>query len=215
MLTLRDQRARKTMQQVTRQWTDCTRCPLHERRYQVVQARGTMPCDVLFIGEAPGKTEDVLGEPFRGQAGKVLDSWIADMVAAELLLENRYAIINTVGCWPQKPVLTAEGEMWKTREPEQAEMEACQPRFALLCYAANPRVIVHLGKTASSVVQIAKPRAKQPAPDWVLNNIARYGNRPVLDLPHPAWILRMGGLYSEEYQRAKMRLSVFLQAHLV
>ncbi len=53
-------------------WKDCERCYLSQRRTKVVLCRGTLPCDVLFVGESPGKSEDVLGEPFIGPSGQLL-----------------------------------------------------------------------------------------------------------------------------------------------
>jgi len=57
-------------------WNDCEKCELCNQRGSVVLARGKIPCDLLFIGEAPGQSEDVLGVPFVGPAGKLLDSII-------------------------------------------------------------------------------------------------------------------------------------------
>ncbi len=61
-------------------WESCTRCPLHTTRRWVVLGRGTLPCDVLFVGEAPGNSENDIGKPFIGQAGKILDSLISASV---------------------------------------------------------------------------------------------------------------------------------------
>ena len=57
-------------------WKDCTRCLLHEHRRKIVLCRGKIPADVLFVGEAPGESEDVLGSPFVGPAAQLLDSLI-------------------------------------------------------------------------------------------------------------------------------------------
>lgn len=54
-------------------WKNCTRCPAHLHRKHTALVRGSLPCDVLFVGEAPGESEDVLGKPFVGPAGHLFD----------------------------------------------------------------------------------------------------------------------------------------------
>jgi uracil-DNA glycosylase len=66
-------------------WKDCTRCPLHTVRSNVVLARGSIPCDILFVGEAPGRSEDALGKPFVGPAGILLDEMIEDALSGIVL----------------------------------------------------------------------------------------------------------------------------------
>ena len=59
--------------QHVQRWKSCTACKLCETRKKVVMYRGDVPCDILFIGEAPGPSEDVIGQPFIGPAGHLLD----------------------------------------------------------------------------------------------------------------------------------------------
>ena len=77
-------------------WKDCTRCPLHETRIQTALYRGQVPCDILLIGEAPGPSENVLGEPFAGPAGHLLDQ----IVGQSGLGKFRLCFTNLVGCIP-------------------------------------------------------------------------------------------------------------------
>lgn len=77
-------------------WKHCTLCPLHKVRRQVVLARGKLPADVLMVGEAPGLSEDVLGAPFTGPAGQLLDR----IITATELENYRIAFTNLVGCIP-------------------------------------------------------------------------------------------------------------------
>jgi uracil-DNA glycosylase len=86
-------------------WGDCQQCELHRVRHKVVLARGRVPCDVLFIGEAPGASEDVLGLPFVGPAGHMLDYIIERSIGEhnELRKEKglpglRVAMTNLVCC---------------------------------------------------------------------------------------------------------------------
>src|SRR3990167_7599455 len=78
-------------------WRRCTRCEIGRLAAKHVFGRGQLPCDVLFIGEGPGKSEDVLGEPFVGISGRILDSWIAEVISKTTL---RWAVTNIVACRP-------------------------------------------------------------------------------------------------------------------
>ncbi len=64
-------------QEYKKQWKGCKRCPLYKTRRKIVHCRGSLPCDIFFLGEAPGDSEDLLGKPFVGPAGKLLDRIIA------------------------------------------------------------------------------------------------------------------------------------------
>ncbi|MEK0326406.1 MAG: uracil-DNA glycosylase family protein, partial [Nitrosopumilus sp.] len=91
-------------------WIDCSLCSLCKRRRKVVLARGKVPCDVLFIGEAPGASEDSLGSPFVGPAGHLLDQMIEDALdmtspdQADLPAIDsgpRIAFTNLIACIPK------------------------------------------------------------------------------------------------------------------
>lgn len=121
-------------------WKDCTRCELHRGRKKVVIGRGSLPCDVLFVGEAPGKSEDVLGDPFVGKAGHRMNQIIE--AAFQPLPPVTYALTNLVGCIP----LGEDGN--KTEEPECESIEACAPRLREFVEMASPKLIVCVGKLA-------------------------------------------------------------------
>ena len=147
----------------------CRLCPLHETRNNVVWERSTADkdIDVLFIGEAPGKEEDLQGKPFVGRAGKILDEWIFE---ADLL---SYAIINIVKCRPPG-----------NRKPNPNEIRSCLPHLVKQIQQFNPKIIVALGATPCSVLIKRKE---------VVANIGkvfktRYGD--VIVFPHPAYVLR-------------------------
>lgn len=147
----------------------CKRCPLHETRNNIVWDRGTADkdVDILFIGEAPGKEEDLQGKPFVGRAGKLLDDWIFEM---DLL---SYAIINIVKCRPPD-----------NRKPNLNEIRSCLPYLIKQIQQFNPKIIVALGATPCSVLINRKE---------VVTNIGKifktmYGY--VMVFPHPAYVLR-------------------------
>jgi|SRR3972149_93061 len=148
----------------------CKLCPLHKTRNNIVWYRGTAKenVDVLFIGEAPGKDEDLIGRPFVGRAGKVLDKWIEE---AEL---TNFAIINIVKCRPPN-----------NRKPTTLEIKACLPYLIEQINEMNPKIIVSLGAVPSSVLVNKKE---------VIANIgkifrSKYGN-VIMIFPHPSFILR-------------------------
>lgn len=128
-------------------WRDCTACPLHEQRDRIVLARGTVPCQVLFIGEAPGEVEDSTGLPFRGPAGALLDR----IVASALPPEVTYAMTNVVCCFPREAKLWAINNQ-SSHEPERAEILACRPRLVEFVNLCQPRLIVCVGALATEYV---------------------------------------------------------------
>lgn len=152
----------------------CKRCPLWQTRNTIVWQRSTADKDVyvLFIGEAPGKDEDLQGKPFVGRAGKLLDDWIFEL---DLL---SYAIINIVKCRPPN-----------NRKPNLNEIRACLPYLIKQIQQFNPKIIVALGATPCSVLINRKE---------VVANIGKifktkYGD--VIVFPHPAYVLRGVDVY--------------------
>ena len=105
---------------------------------KIVLCRGKIPCDVLFCGEAPGESEDTLGVPFVGPAGKLLDQ----IIIAAKLHEKRLAFTNLVGCFPK----TEEGE--DKFEPDKKAIDCCHGRLGNLIQIASPKVIVWVGGVA-------------------------------------------------------------------
>lgn len=151
-----------TWEQHVERWKDCRKCPLCDQRYQICLARGTVPCDVLFIGEAPGASENDLGLPFKGPAGRLLDQIIARAFAG---LNLTYALTNLVACFPREAKLRGDNE------PEEDEVLACRPRLNEFINIAQPRIIACVGGMSTQYVDHE---------DTV----------PCVDLVHPAAILR-------------------------
>lgn len=164
-------------------WRHCNKCPLCEQRHTVVLARGTVPCDILFVGEAPGASEDASGLPFVGKAGLVLDNdvedkpgtiqralpshieWNEKRNANVWVVEMPYALTNLVACMPR------EAKMLGINEPSYDEILACRPRLAEFVCIARPRLIVRVGRLAEVMVN--------------------YTGAKFVDIVHPAAILRM------------------------
>lgn len=116
---------------------DCHRCALGDTRTTLVFGVGRTDADVLFIGEAPGKNEDLKGEPFVGAAGKLLDELLA---SASLTRDDVY-IANILKCRPPG-----------NRDPQSAEIETCTPFLREQVRIIDPEVIVTLGNFATRFI---------------------------------------------------------------
>lgn len=149
----------------------CVRCGLHEQRKQAVFARGNPFAELCFVGEGPGADEDMLGEPFVGAAGQLLDK----MISAMGYRRDDVYICNIVKCRPPK-----------NRKPEPDEMAACSSFLTAQLSLVQPKVIVALGGTAmqgliGTTEGITRLRGK-----WKLYK----GATPIMPTFHPAYLLR-------------------------
>lgn len=151
--------------------SDCRACGLCKHRHQAVLGVGDRQADWLFIGEGPGAEEDARGEPFVGQAGKLLDNMLTSIGLKRG--ENVY-IANAVKCRP-------EGN----RTPHADEVASCRPFLMHQIELIRPKLIVLLGRTAvHSVLKEDKSLASMRKKTFRLENI------PVLVSYHPAYLLR-------------------------
>ena len=112
----------------------CRACTLADTRTNVVFGVGAENAEVLFIGEAPGASEDAQGEPFVGRAGKLLD----DMLAMIGLDRSRVYITNSVKCRPPQ-----------NRDPLNIEQEACSQWLETQIRLIQPKIIICLGRIAA------------------------------------------------------------------
>ena len=122
-------------QELNRVCMECTRCGLCENRNQVVFGVGPADADVMFIGEGPGEQEDLLGEPFVGPAGKLLDDMMAII---DLDRKNSY-IANIVKCRPPG-----------NRDPLETEQDACIGYLRNQVALIKPKIIICLGRIAAT-----------------------------------------------------------------
>ena len=149
----------------------CRKCALCEQRRQAVLGVGDRDPDWLFIGEGPGAEEDVRGEPFVGQAGKLLDAMLA---ALGLQRGEKVYIANAVKCRPPG-----------NRTPEAGEMAACRPYLERQVALLRPKIIVLLGKAAvHSLLREDKSLAALRGQRFEWHGI------PVVVTYHPAYLLR-------------------------
>jgi uracil-DNA glycosylase len=115
----------------------CTRCRLSQGRTQVVFGAGNPRADLMFVGEAPGFHEDKQGIPFVGQAGKLLDGLLQGV---DLRREDVY-IANVLKCRPPG-----------NRDPQQDEIESCEPHLFRQIELIEPKVIATLGNFATKLL---------------------------------------------------------------
>lgn len=160
-----------------RKWKDCTACPLGGRAKYHVLGRGSLPADVLFLGEAPGKTENLTGKPFVGRAGAILDAAIEDVGAS-----FSYFITNPVACRP------CDSAADPNRQPRWEEVTACQGRVFEVLEMASPKLVVAMGRIAATWVQMHLINCS----DFMRND------PPLAFVDHPAYIARQGGVKYHE-----------------
>ena len=137
--------SKTALQQHVEKWKDCTRCDLSANRQKVVIGRGSLPCDLLFIGEAPGDSENIVGKPFVGPAGRLLDYMIEKVLKRFPEEKMRVAITNLVGCIPK----TEEGEKFTGLLIEEECIKACGVRVAEFVEMAQPKLMIFVGKLAT------------------------------------------------------------------
>lgn len=149
---------------------NCTRCPLHEGRTQIVHSTGNRQADLMFVGEAPGADEDAQGKPFVGRAGQLLNKIIE---AIDLKREDVF-IGNINRCRPPG-----------NRTPTLDEAATCKPFLLREIAIVRPKIIVVLGNTAcqnllETKVGITKLRGE----------FQDYFGVKVMPTFHPAYLLR-------------------------
>jgi DNA polymerase len=149
----------------------CERCRLCERRTHSVFGVGDREADWMLIGEAPGENEDKQGEPFVGQAGKLLDSMLH---AVALSREDNVFIANVIKCRPPG-----------NRNPELDEVARCEPYLKRQVELVKPKVIVALGRFAAQ--SLLKTEASIAS---LRGRVHDYQGVPVIVTYHPAYLLR-------------------------
>lgn len=157
----------ETLQQQVR---DCHRCDLCKTRTNPAFGEGNPDADILFVGEGPGHDEDVLGRPFVGPAGQLLDRMLA---AAGLERKNVY-IANVVKCRPPG-----------NRNPQDDEAETCLPYLRAQYVLIQPKIVVCLGAIATKYLYDRDAKISRVRGQWLCK-----GGVWFLPTYHPAALLR-------------------------
>ncbi len=154
----------------------CVRCPLHTTRNKVVFGKGNENSIIMLIGEAPGRQEDIRGEPFVGRAGELLTNMLK---AIELKRKDVY-IANVLKCRPPG-----------NRDPKPEEVEACGGYLKRQIELIAPKIILALGRHALKFLTGYEGSLSQ-----IRGNLLSYKGIKVIPTYHPAALI-----YHEEWKR--------------
>jgi uracil-DNA glycosylase family 4 len=149
----------------------CERCRLCEKRTNTVFGVGDRNADWMLIGEAPGENEDRQGEPFVGQAGKLLDNMLRSLTLAR---DTNVYIANVIKCRPPG-----------NRNPEPDEVARCEPYLQRQVALVRPKLIIALGRFAAQ--SLLKTDASISS---LRGRVHTYEGVPVIVTYHPAYLLR-------------------------
>jgi uracil-DNA glycosylase len=169
-----------TLQTIREDIGDCIRCKLHKGRTKIVFGDGHPHAKLLFIGEGPGRDEDLQGLPFVGRAGKLL----TQMIEAMGLRRSDVYICNVVKCRPPE-----------NRAPEKDEVEACSPFLLRQIDLVAPQVIVCLGSIAAQTILETTRGISQFRGQWL-----EFRGRKLMATYHPAYLLRNPSAKSEVWK---------------
>lgn len=167
---------------------DCQRCQLGATRTNLVFGVGNESSEIVFVGEAPGRDEDLRGEPFVGEAGQLLTKIIQAMGFAR---DDVY-ICNVLKCRPPN-----------NRNPQTEEIEACQPYLLRQLQAISPKIIIALGTFAAQTLLQTRAPISQ-----LRGRIHDYHGIPLMPTFHPAFLLRNPGKKREVWDDMKQVLQL-------
>ena len=160
----------ETLEEIAAELGDCHRCNLCKERKKIVFGTGHPEADLVFVGEGPGREEDEKGEPFVGEAGRLLDR----IIQAMGYRRSDVYICNVVKCRPPG-----------NRDPQPDEISACEPFLKWQLAAIRPRAIVALGKFASQTLLKNQGAISKMRGEW-----SEYQGIPLMPTYHPAYLLR-------------------------
>jgi len=162
----------------------CQKCPLGETRTKFVYGVGNPHAGIMFVGEAPGRDEDLKGEPFVGRAGQLLDK----ILAAINFKRGDVYIANILKCRPPE-----------NRDPQPAEMELCLPHLMEQINIIRPKIICALGRiSAQALLKTSTPLSKLRLRWHEFNHI------PFIVTYHPAALLRFPDYKKDCWEDVKM-----------
>jgi len=163
----------ESLEKIRKDLGDCQRCKLVKTRKNLVFGVGNPQARLVFVGEGPGGDEDLQGEPFVGEAGRILNRIITAM---GLKREDVY-ICNVVKCRPPK-----------NRNPEQDEIAACSPFLLRQIQSIKPEVIVALGTfAAQTLLDTHEPISK------LRGKFRDFHGIPLMPTFHPSYLLHRQG----------------------
>lgn len=160
----------KTLEEIRKELGECTRCRLCEGRTHIVFGVGNSKAELMFIGEGPGRDEDIQGEPFVGRAGQLLTK----IIEAMGIKRSEVYIANCVKCRPPE-----------NRAPLPDEIATCIPFLHQQIESIQPKVIVCLGSVAFQALMQTDQKITRMRGQWL-----EYQGIKVMPTYHPAYLLR-------------------------
>ncbi len=160
----------ETVEEIRAEIGDCTRCPLHEGRTQIVHSTGNLTADLMFVGEAPGADEDAQGVPFVGRSGQLLNK-----IIESIGLKREDVFVGNINrCRPPG-----------NRAPTLPEARTCKPFLLREISVVRPKVIVVMGNTACQNLLETKVGISK-----IRGEFQDYFGVSVMPTFHPAYLLR-------------------------
>ncbi len=173
-----------TLEDIGKELGDCKRCKLYDKRNHIVFGEGSPTAGLVFVGEAPGRDEDMQGKPFVGRAGQLL----TDIIKAMGLERKDVYICNILKCRPPE-----------NRNPESDEIAACEPFLIKQLEAIQPRVICAMGKFAAQTLL-----KTGTAISMLRGRFHSYHGIKLMPTYHPAYLLRNPGAKKQVWEDAQI-----------
>jgi len=164
----------QVIERLRKQIAQCTRCPLHQTRTNTVPGEGDINANIMFIGEAPGRNEDLQGKPFVGRAGDVF----SQLLKTVGLTREQIYLCNILKCRPPE-----------NRNPLSSEIRACVGSLDIQIKIINPKVIGTLGSFATTTIfeKFNIPSAKiSSVAGKVIDVETPFGPKKIIPVFHPA-----------------------------
>ena len=177
-----------SLEAIAAEISSCTKCSLNATRTNTVPGEGYDGTEIVFVGEAPGRDEDLQGRPFVGRAGKLLDK----MMAAIGLDRNNAFIANVLKCRPPG-----------NRSPAPSEMAACIPFLRRQLRLIRPKVVCALGAVATGALLERPIRIGQ-----IRGTKQEMGEYIIVPTFHPAYLLRNASAKKEAWHDLKVIKSI-------
>jgi len=168
---------------------DCTKCRLHQGRTKFVFGVGNPKAEVMFIGEGPGRDEDLKGEPFVGRAGQLLDKILASIGFDR----QTVYIANMVKCRPPE-----------NRAPQPDELETCYPYLARQIELIKPKIICCLGRISGQYLLKTSETLGR-----LRGTIHDFNGIKLIVTYHPAALLRYPEYKKETWEDMKLLRKIY------
>jgi len=165
------QKSPETLEDLRAHIGNCTKCKLHKGRTKLVFGEGSPRARLVFVGEGPGRDEDLAGRPFVGEAGKLLTKIIENGMGLD---RKDVFICNVVKCRPPK-----------NRDPEGDEIKSCITFLKQQLEIIKPDIICALGRVAGQTLLGGDFKISRQRGQWYT-----YMGLPVMPTYHPAYLLR-------------------------